>query len=36
MAEPAVATVALDDPTMAGLMAEFGENRKLVPGIKAE
>jgi hypothetical protein len=30
MREPAVATVALDDPVMPGLMVECGENRKLV------
>ena len=30
LAEPAVATVALDDPVMPALMAEFGENRKMV------
>jgi non-heme chloroperoxidase len=30
LAEPAVATIALDDPAVPGLLAEFGENRKIV------
>ena len=30
LAEPAVATIALDDPAVPRLMAEFGENRKIV------